>query len=68
LIAPVGARLSPEGNVPPVNDQLYGGVPPVAASAAEYALPTVPAGSELVKTARLLGLGLGAAPALIAST
>jgi hypothetical protein len=36
--------VSPVGSVPVSTDQLYGVVPPVAASVWRYALPTTPAG------------------------
>ena len=47
LKTPAEDSVSPAGSVPEVTDQLYGGVPPVAASVWLYALPTVPAGSGL---------------------
>ena len=34
--------------MPPGADQAYGGVPPVADSCAEYGVPSVPPGSELL--------------------
>jgi hypothetical protein len=50
-IAPVDAtRLNPVGSVPAVTLQLYGVVPPLACSASEYAVPTVPPGSDVVAT------------------
>jgi hypothetical protein len=61
LIAPVIDNASPAGKVPLVNDHLYGADPPVAARVAEYAIPTVPPGSDFVEILRLAGLGLGAA-------
>src|SRR5690242_16091629 len=46
LTTPLGARPSPAGNaLPCASFQVYGDVPPVAASAAEYATPTWPLGS-----------------------
>ena len=49
LIRPVDAvNERPDGNVPTVNCQVYGPVPPEAASAWEYAVPTCPSGRELV--------------------
>src|SRR5947209_11703711 len=45
---PPAARLSPPGKVPLATDHAYGGVPPDAARACEYAVPTVPAGSDEV--------------------
>jgi hypothetical protein len=48
-ITPVEAsRLSPAGREPEVTAQEYGATPPVAWSVAEYALPTVAGGSEVV--------------------
>ena len=46
LIVPV-VELSarPAGRAPPVTDQLYGLVPPVAVSVCEYGVLTVPLGS-----------------------
>ena len=41
---PAAERLNPAGNVPPATAHEYGGVPPEAASACEYVVPTVPAG------------------------
>ena len=49
VMAPVEAfRDKPAGRVPLVMDQVYGVVPPVAASAALYTTPTSPLGSEFV--------------------
>jgi len=42
-ITPVLPRLRPPGKVPPLTLQVYGVLPPVAVSVAEYAVPTVPA-------------------------
>jgi hypothetical protein len=39
---------SPAGSAPLATDQVYGVLPPVAASVAVYATPTCPAGSEVV--------------------
>jgi hypothetical protein len=51
-IAPVDAtRLNPVGRVPAITLQLYGVVPPLACSAAEYAVPTVPPDNDVVVTA-----------------
>jgi hypothetical protein len=50
LRTPVADRLRPAGSVPAETDQLYGVVPPVAASDWLYAVPTVPPGSEVVVT------------------
>jgi len=56
VIVPVAAfNKSPAGSVPLVNDQLYGVVPPVAASVALYAAPTSPVGSDVVVITRLAG-------------
>ena len=51
------ARLSPAGSDPLVTDHVYGGVPPVALSACEYAAPTVPAANDdvvILKAAALI--------------
>jgi len=46
LIVPAAAlRVRPEGRVPSVTVQLYGGVPPLAANVWEYCTPVVPSGS-----------------------
>jgi len=56
VIAPVAAfNKSPAGSVPLVNDQLYGVVPPVAASVALYGAPTSPFGSDVVVIASVAG-------------
>jgi len=47
LIVPVLLRERPLGK--PLADQLYGETPPVTASVAEYAVPTVPAGRVVVE-------------------
>jgi hypothetical protein len=47
-IVPVADRVSPAGRAPELRLQLYGMVPPLAASVVEYAVPTCPAGTELV--------------------
>jgi hypothetical protein len=50
LSTPADDRLRPDGKVPLVSVQpLYAPVPPLAAKAAEYALPTTPVGSEEVR-------------------
>src|SRR5271155_2437830 len=50
-IKPVAAvRLKPAGSAPAVILQVYGIVPPLAASVAEYALLTVPPGRDVVVT------------------
>jgi len=58
LRTPAEDRPSPAGSVPAVTDQLYGVVPPVAASVWLYAVPTVPAGSEAVVIERDTGAAL----------
>jgi hypothetical protein len=45
---PAADRLRPAGTLPADTDQLYGVVPPVAASVWLYAIFTAPAGSETV--------------------
>jgi hypothetical protein len=42
------SMVSPGGSDPLAIDQLYGGVPPVTATVAEYGTPTVPLGREVV--------------------
>jgi hypothetical protein len=39
------ASVSPGGRLPPVTDQAYGVVPPLASSVCEYAVPLVPPAS-----------------------
>ena len=53
IVAPF--RESPSGRAPEI-DQLYGLVPPVAASVKEYSVPTVPVGAVVVETARGAGI------------
>jgi hypothetical protein len=48
LRTPAADRLRPAGSAPAETDQLYGVVPPVAASDWLYDAPIVPAGSEVV--------------------
>ena len=49
LISPVEVfSVSPVGNVPTVNCQVSGAVPPVAATLCEYGVPTMPLGSATV--------------------
>jgi hypothetical protein len=48
----VAATVSPGGSCPAVMLQLYGALPPVAASVDVYAAPTVPCGSVVVAIAR----------------
>ena len=52
LITPLDAfKLKPAGSAPLLTVQLlYGGVPPVAANVWLYATPTVPPGSDVVRT------------------
>ena len=45
LSRPAEERLRPAGSVPADTDQVYGVVPPAAASVWLYAVPTVPAGN-----------------------
>ena len=45
-ISPVEARVSPAGRLPADIDQTYPGVPPVAASVAEYVDPVVAEGRD----------------------
>jgi hypothetical protein len=47
-IVPLVESVRPPGNEPELTLQLYGVVPPVAASVAEYAVPTCPPARELV--------------------
>ena len=47
-IVPPADRLNPEGSDPPDTDHEYGGDPPEAPRACEYAVPTVPAGNDIV--------------------
>jgi hypothetical protein len=50
-ITPVEALMeSPGGREPALIDQVYGFFPPVAVSVAEYAVPTLPEGSDVVVT------------------
>lgn len=56
LIIPA-ARLNPGGSDPLATDHVYGGLPPVALTACEYAVPAVPAGNEdvvIVKAGALM--------------
>ena len=50
LIPPAPLSVNPFGNAPPLNDQLYGVVPPLAATVAEYALLTCPPAKLVVVT------------------
>jgi len=47
LRMPAVDKVSPAGSVPDVTDQLYGGVPPLAANVWLYSVPTVPEGRGL---------------------
>jgi hypothetical protein len=47
-IVPPADRVNPAGSVPTDTVQVYGVNPPEAASACEYAVPTVPAGNDAV--------------------
>ena len=49
LIAPDDARLRPAGRLPPVRANVYGDVPPEAASVCENAEPTVPVRLPVVR-------------------
>jgi hypothetical protein len=49
-IVPPEESVNPPGRAPELMLQPYGVVPPLAASVVEYAVPTVPAGTELVET------------------
>jgi len=51
-IVPPVDRLKPAGSVPTDTVHVYGGDPPEAASACEYAFPTMPAGSDAVVIVR----------------
>ena len=46
------ARVSPSGSCPEVMLQLYGVLPPVAASVEAYAVPAVACGNVVVEIAR----------------
>ena len=55
-ITPDELRLKPAGRVPELTDQLYGGVPPVAARVTLYAELTTPTVSgEVVVIVRVVG-------------
>lgn len=45
---PAAERIKPAGNAPALMLQLYGVVPPEAAKAVEYAVPTCPEGTDVV--------------------
>jgi hypothetical protein len=53
----VGDMLSPAGRLPAVMDQLYGVVPPPAATAFEYAVPCVPEGKLDVVMVKAVDVG-----------
>jgi hypothetical protein len=56
LITPPDVSVSPAGNnVPPVKDHVYGAVPPLAASVAEYAWFCIPFGKLVVVTTSVVG-------------
>ena len=55
-IVPPADRVNPAGSDPLATDHVYGGDPPEAASACEYAVPTVPAGSDEVVIVKAGGL------------
>ena len=55
LIVPALLIERPLGK--PLADHVYGETPPVAASVAEYAVPTVPAGRVVVEIASGAGAG-----------
>jgi len=66
LILPALLIVRPPGS--PLADHVYGETPPVAANVAEYAVPTVPAGSEVVEIASGAGVGVGAEDAPLNAT
>jgi len=51
-IAPAEESVKPAGSVPDERLHVYGVVPPLACTEAEYTVPTVPAEREVVETAR----------------
>ena len=59
------ARLNPDGKDPLATDHEYGGVPPDATSACEYAVPTVPAGSDDVVIPKAAGLIVSDSPVVV---
>jgi hypothetical protein len=63
-IVPEELRFRPGGSAPPISIQLYGGLPPSAWTVWEYAVPTVPLGSEEVVT---LSIPCWAAVAMLVS-
>ena len=60
LILPALLIVRPLGS--PLADHVYGETPPVAANVAEYPVPTVPAGSEVVEMDSGAGAGAEDAP------
>ena len=60
LMVPALLMERPPGR--PLADQVYGDTPPVAASVAEYAVATVPAGREVVEIVSGAGGGADDAP------
>ena len=69
VMAPVAVFSDrPAGNVPLVSDHVYGVVPPDAVSVAEYAVPTLPFGNDVVVIVSVAGVvvSVSAAVALCA--
>ena len=66
-IAPAELMAKPAGRVPLVMVHVYGGMPPLAAMAPEYAVPTVPATSAPVVTAGAAGTVMVAVAVLVVS-
>ncbi len=60
LMVPALLMERPPGK--PLADHVYGETPPVAASVVEYAVPTVPAGREVVEIVSGAGGGADSAP------
>jgi hypothetical protein len=55
LICPELMSVSPAGKEPELSDQMYGAVPPLAASDPEYAVLAIPEGKELTVIVRAVG-------------
>jgi hypothetical protein len=55
-IVPFAASISPAGSDPLAIVHVKGGVPPIAASVWEYAVPTIPVGSDEVEICKAGGL------------
>lgn len=53
VVLPDAVAVTPAGSAPDAIDHLYGVQPPLAATTAEYVVPTVPLGREVVVIARL---------------